>query len=122
MHPRSKLCGISALPSKTDFKARTARFQFEGTLVWKVSESENVLVLFCFCSIVSGRHLETAKWQPNGNCRRAVDRRLIGGRSERHFWRYDLRLNDVPKNGGNLRAAINRTSYCYEIDKKVRIL
>jgi hypothetical protein len=67
MHPRDKLCGISALPSKTDFKARTARFEFEGTPVWKEVESENVLVLFCFCSIVLGRHLETAKWQPNGN-------------------------------------------------------
>jgi hypothetical protein len=55
------MCGIYALPSKTDFKARTERFQFEGTLVWKEVESENVLVLFCFCSIVSGRHLETAK-------------------------------------------------------------
>jgi hypothetical protein len=35
----SKLCCISALPSKTDFKARTARFEFEGTSVWKVVES-----------------------------------------------------------------------------------
>jgi len=49
----TKMCGIYALPSKTDFKARTERFEFEGTLVWKVSESENVLVLFCFCSIVT---------------------------------------------------------------------
>ena len=81
-----------------------------------------VPIAFCFCSIVLGRHLESAKWQLNGNCRRAVDRRLIGGRFGRHFRRYDLRLNDVPKNGGNLRAAINRTSYSYEIDKKVRIL
>jgi hypothetical protein len=46
----TKLCGISALPSKTDFKARTARFEFEGRLVWKRVESEKVLVLFCFCS------------------------------------------------------------------------
>ena len=61
MHPRFKMCGISALPSKTDFKARTEQFEFEGTLVWKVSESEKVLVLFCFCSIVLVRHLESAK-------------------------------------------------------------
>ena len=46
----TKLCGISALPSKTDFKAHTARFEFEGRSVWKVVESEKVLVLFCFCS------------------------------------------------------------------------
>lgn len=42
----TKLCGISALPSKTDFKARTARFGFEGSLTPKQVESENVLVLF----------------------------------------------------------------------------
>jgi hypothetical protein len=42
----SKLCGISALPSKTDFKPHTEQLQFEGTSVWKVVESENVLVLF----------------------------------------------------------------------------
>jgi hypothetical protein len=46
----TKICGISALPSKTDFKAHTARFEFEGRLVWKRVESEKVLVLFCFCS------------------------------------------------------------------------
>jgi hypothetical protein len=40
---------------------------------------------FCFCSIVLVRHLESAKWQPNGNRRLAVDRRLIGGRFGRHF-------------------------------------
>jgi hypothetical protein len=36
--------------------------------------------------------------------------RLIGGRFGRHFWRYDLRLNDVPKNGGSLRALLKKTS------------
>jgi hypothetical protein len=46
----TKLCGISALPSKTDFKAHTARFGFEGRLVWKEVESEKVLVLFRICS------------------------------------------------------------------------
>jgi hypothetical protein len=46
----TKLCGIYALPSKTDFKAHTARFEFEGRSVWKEVESEKVLVLFCFCS------------------------------------------------------------------------
>jgi len=34
-----KLCCICALPSKTDFKPHTARFEFEGSLVWKVVES-----------------------------------------------------------------------------------
>jgi hypothetical protein len=47
----SKLCCIYALPSKTDFKPHTERFQFEGTSIWKVSESEKVLVLFCLCSL-----------------------------------------------------------------------
>jgi hypothetical protein len=47
----SKLCCISALPSKTDFKPHTARFEFEGTSVWKDVESEKVLVLFCLCSL-----------------------------------------------------------------------
>ena len=47
----TKLCGISALPSKTDFKAHTARFGFEGRLVWKGFESEKVLVLFRICSL-----------------------------------------------------------------------
>jgi hypothetical protein len=46
----TKICGILALPSKTDFKPHTARFEFEGRLVWKRVESEKVLVLFCFCS------------------------------------------------------------------------
>lgn len=46
----TKLCGILALPSKTDFKAHTARFEFEGRLVWKRVESEKVLVLFRICS------------------------------------------------------------------------
>lgn len=45
------MCGILALPSKTDFKPHTARFEFEGRSVWKEVESENVLVLFCFCSL-----------------------------------------------------------------------
>lgn len=48
----SKLCCICALPSKTDFKARTEQFEFEGTSVWKEVESENVLVLFYVCSDV----------------------------------------------------------------------
>jgi hypothetical protein len=47
----SKLCCISALPSKTDFKPHTARFEFEGTSVWKDVESEKVPVLFCLCSL-----------------------------------------------------------------------
>ena len=47
-----KLCCISALPSKTDFKARTARFKSEGRLVWKEGKSEKVLVLFYVCSDV----------------------------------------------------------------------
>ncbi len=47
----TKMCGISALPSKTDFKPHTARFEFEGRSVWKVVESEKVPVLFCVCSL-----------------------------------------------------------------------
>jgi len=47
----TKMCGIYALPSKTDFKPHTEQLQFEGTSVWKEVESENVLVLFCFCSL-----------------------------------------------------------------------
>ena len=50
MHICSKMCGISALPSKTDFKPHTARFGFEGRLVWERFESEKVLVLFRVCS------------------------------------------------------------------------
>lgn len=45
------MCGNSALPSKTDFKPHTARFGFEGRLVWKGFESEKVLVLFHICSL-----------------------------------------------------------------------
>jgi hypothetical protein len=40
----------------------------------------------------------------------------------RHRGRHLRGLNDVPKSGGILRASNNRTSYCYELDKKVRIL
>lgn len=50
MHICYKLCGISALPSKTDFKPHTERFGFEGSLTPKQVESEKVPVLFCFCS------------------------------------------------------------------------
>lgn len=46
------MCGISALPSKTDFKPHTARFQFEGSLTPKQVESEKVPVLFYVCSDV----------------------------------------------------------------------
>ena len=65
MHICSKLCGILALPSKTDFKPHTARFEFEGRLVWKVVESEKVPVLFYVCSDVIGtslgRHFDVRK-------------------------------------------------------------
>lgn len=46
----TKLCGILALPSKTDFKAHTARFGFEGSLTPKEGKSQKVLVLFYLCS------------------------------------------------------------------------
>ena len=32
-----------------------------------------------------------------------------------------ITANDVPNNGSNARVSSNRTSYCYELDKKVRI-
>lgn len=95
----SKLCCISALPSKTDFKARTARFEFEGTLVWKEGKSEKVLVLFCFCS-------NDANSLPIAYLLSAFgDRDLSGkmpgllGRRNSHLLGYLVGGNSLPKNG-----------------------
>jgi hypothetical protein len=112
----SKLCCIYALPSKTDFKARTARFEFEGTSVWKVVESEKVLVLFCFCS-------SWANSLPIAYLLSAFGDRwlsgkmpgLLGGRNS-HLLGYLLGKNDLPKNGLFARVLgkgrLNSHSFC----------